>query len=130
MNDAYAERLMRQYRAKQAAKRAEDAKRRACPVCRREMSGTHYYEHRRSRDHILPREWGGRDVMWPGADGASRNIRVMCASCNSRLATSGHCIGAMACIMAVCRDDAADFFAVYHRWQMGKVRMTISPRGV
>jgi hypothetical protein len=129
MDNATEARIMRLYRAREEERRFVRESKRICPMCRHEMNGKHYSDLRRSRDHILPREWGGRDWMWKGEDGATRNIRTMCAGCNSKLATSGHCVGAMACILAVCRDDLADFFTVYHRWGMGKVRESISPRG-
>lgn len=50
----------------------------------------------RTRDHIRPRAWGGAD--------AADNRRYCCQRCNQLRAALGHCIGALACVIAVARD--------------------------
>ena len=95
-----------------------------CPYCRRAMNQPNDLTSRKSRDHILPRTWGGRDKMWPDEQGGfSTNVRTMCAQCNSHRAHVGHCVGAMACIQAVCRDDLQDYRTICRRWGMGKIEV-------
>ncbi len=59
----------------------------------RVLDGVNRHQKRRSFDHIFPREWGGKD--------AADNFRVSCQDCNEFRAECGHCVGAMACVLAV-----------------------------
>ncbi len=68
-----------------------------CPVCDRIYDWPSKGMLRRpSRDHIIPRAWGGQEYM----NGLS-NLRVMCQECNSLRAMCGHCLGALAALRAV-----------------------------
>lgn len=53
--------------------------------------------YRRSRDHILPQERGGRDLLY----GDVINIVIMCQACNEIRAAAGHCWAMVACAVAV-----------------------------
>lgn len=51
-----------------------------------------------SRDHIIPREWGGMDTLWWDESGEVRNVKPACVKCNQLRARCGHCVGAMAAV--------------------------------
>ena len=72
---------------------------------------------RRSRDHILPRERGGALLNMQGI----RNMRTMCASCNSGLAECFHCIAAYACVRTVAADTNASVREVMNLWEMARL---------
>lgn len=52
-----------------------------------------------TRDHIIPRAWGGSDRLWH-PDGP-QNIRMICQDCNHLRGQVGHCVGAMAALRAL-----------------------------
>ncbi len=90
-----------------------------CPLCSSKYAGEGHSLHhpmRRSRDHILPRIRGGVFRMY----GDTRNLRQMCQRCNERLAKSGFCIGAYACIDSVAKDISKAYGYVHKLWHMGK----------
>lgn len=65
-----------------------------CPYCKNPMSPSRKpAQQSRTRDHILPREWGGTD--------AADNIRKVCTTCNGLRALAAHCVGVLACARAV-----------------------------
>lgn len=73
--------------------------------------------HRRSRDHILPVEWGGRNTI----AGDTRNIVVICQACNGRRASCLHCWALAACIQAVATVTHRPFMQIYREWHVGRV---------
>ena len=79
-----------------------------CPYCGSLMGG-YGQPHSRSRDHIVPRAWGGPN--------RSDNIRIVCARCNLLRGEAGHCIGALACAHAVAGDWRATEW-VLRRWRL------------
>lgn len=63
-----------------------------CPYCR-------LFVDRLTRDHIIPRAWGGTDRLW--WDRSISNVRMCCERCNSLRGELGHCVGAMAAIRTI-----------------------------
>ena len=59
--------------------------------------------------------------------GDTRNRRIICRGCNTRLGTCGHCVGALGCIYAVAAPNG-DAGAVIWRWGMGAVATAIPGR--
>lgn len=97
-----------------------------CVYCSRPMvggaKGSHNTHVRRySRDHIFPVEWG----LVPDPDAI--NIRICCQECNSLRGNVGHCIGAMACVMAVARTERQGAHLVARRWGMYRAASLITP---
>jgi hypothetical protein len=76
--------------------------------------------HRMSKDHILPRHWGGG-----GVGKYARNTRWICQECNNHRAACGHCVGALACVQQVASESCISVSAVLRRWKMGKVAALI-----
>jgi hypothetical protein len=75
-----------------------------CPLCGVKMiSGDprRMYPQTRSRDHILPKRDGHGSHVY----GDTRNIRIVCQSCNGLLDRLGQCPGAVACWIAVTRRE-------------------------
>jgi len=62
-----------------------------------------------SRDHIIPKEWGGRDRLWWDDTETVRNVAPSCVPCNRLRGECGHCVGAMAAMTRLppWRRDAA-----------------------
>lgn len=81
-----------------------------CAYCRRPMTRRPNERLSRSRDHVLPREWGGRD-RWD-------NYRVVCRDCNSFRAQAGHCVGVMACALTVARDNDKSARNTLREWRL------------
>lgn len=81
-----------------------------CPVC------GDLYQRRGARavtrDHILPREYGGADRM----RGDTGNIRWMCGACNMLRAMGGHCLLAAVCAIIVGRATGRRPHLVMHEW--------------
>lgn len=67
---------------------------------------------RRSKDHILPREHGGTDII----HGDVRNTEIMCQTCNEFRANSAHCWALLACARAVARRQHIGVGKVLRRW--------------
>jgi hypothetical protein len=70
-----------------------------CPLCGVEMirgGNRRMYPQTRSRDHILPKRDGHGSHIY----GDTRNIRIVCQSCNGLLDRLGQCPGAVACYLA------------------------------
>ncbi len=91
-----------------------------CPLCGVTMTVPSHRPSAVSRDHILPRERGGRFVI----HGDTRNRRLICVGCNGRLGTCGHCVGALACVYAVSGPTSP--LAVIQAWGMGVVASSIT----
>ncbi len=101
---------------------------RDCPLCKIPMTILHVdglgARRRMSKDHILPRAWGGGRLGLIAV-----NIRWICQQCNQHLAACGHCIGALACIQQVAAESCVSFSNVYKSWRMGVVSSRIvSPK--
>jgi hypothetical protein len=94
-----------------------------CPICHVRM--TTYGDDGISRDHILPRSWGGLFEMFGGV----RNKRIMCRRCNVQLATCGHCIGALACLRSVALAQDVPPSRLIRKWCMGVVAAGIPSPG-
>jgi hypothetical protein len=73
----------------------------------RMLDDAHRHLLRKSNDHILPREWGGQDEP--------DNFRVSCQECNELRARCGHCVGALACVIAVA-DNRSRLPILISRW--------------
>ena len=75
-------------------------------------------ERRLSRDHILPRHWGGQDLLY----GDVRNLRDMCRHCNTWRGIFGHCLGALACARAASkRLGGGSLRSVARLWRVSNV---------
>ena len=94
-----------------------------CPICHVRM--TTDGDDGISRDHILPRSWGGLFEMFGGV----RNKRIMCRRCNVQLATCGHCIGALACLRSVALAQDVPLSRLIRKWRMGVVAAGIRSPG-
>lgn len=93
-----------------------------CPMCDREMQPSYKNEERykASRDHILPRKFGGRSWMYGQAPNNAacddwkswgvRNYRIMCQECNSLLNLCGQCVGALAAFRDVADATGKDIW--------------------
>lgn len=81
-----------------------------CPLCGNRYIDDGKNRRRRTRDHILPRVRGK-------LPGDIRNLRAMCASCNSFLSACGHCVGTYACIATVSKDMHHRFGFVLRLWK-------------
>lgn len=77
-----------------------------------------------SKDHILPREWGGRELH-----NIANNIRWCCQTCNNHRAAAGHCLGALACVREVARDTHHPINLVMRQWGMASVVLQIRVPG-
>lgn len=102
---------------------------RRCPYCRGLMLLTERGERndprRMSRDHILPRQWGGARL-----DGIANNRRFVCQHCNQMRAAVGHCVGALACVRVVAEDRCVLLREVLREWKMHeKVAQIRIPEG-
>ena len=88
-----------------------------CPYCKRPMTSGKKVNNptRASRDHILPRQWGGLD-SW-GTEHAPRNLRWCCQECNNLRAAVGHCIGALACLATV-TPHKASWLVIAQQWRL------------
>lgn len=64
-----------------------------CPMCRGIMRPWRAAGLNPSVDHINPRAWGGNN--------STENLRLMCRQCNSLRGSVSHCLGALACVLAV-----------------------------
>lgn len=103
-----------------------------CPLCgasmvlSHEVGRAHRYDHphRMSRDHILPREWGGALL-----GRIARNTRWCCQECNRDRASCGHCVGAMACARAVAKDRGVHLHDLLRLWGMAQVILQIKVPG-
>jgi hypothetical protein len=89
-----------------------------CPYCRCGMQRRRHRPgsidpHRRTRDHIRPKAWGGSD--------SADNIRDVCRRCNEQRAVCGHCIGALACARAVACSRHASVASVIRQWRFAVV---------
>lgn len=78
---------------------------------------------RLSRDHILPVEWGG-DNTW-GDENAPRNYRWCCQECNNLRGSIGHCVGALACVIAVARTSRQTTLFVAKGWGLQRMATLI-----
>lgn len=103
------------------------ASRSKCPVCRRQFTGTG--DAQRTRDHIMPIVWGGSASFY-GAGVVDRNTRPMCARCKSLRGQVGHCVGALACILAVACDEALPARQVMRRWKFALARPAIGRKAM
>lgn len=97
---------------------------RNCPLCKLAMTVLHVNgvgaRRRMSKDHILPRVWGG------GRLGViAVNTRWVCQECNQQRAACGHCVGALACVRTVASESCVPVSAVMRHWKMGTVAQTI-----
>lgn len=89
-------------------RRRRDAMRgRNCPQCRKPMTS---HNRRPTRDHIKPREFGGLSIP--------ENIRIVCSDCNGLRALAGHCVGALACALAVANEMRIAPLHVILRWRL------------
>ena len=98
-----------------------------CPRCDEPMpAGTPLTSHpnRRSVDHILPLEYGGKNMI----HGDVRNTQIMCQHCNSMRALHFHCWALWVCVKTVAQDEGVKPITVYRRWGLGKLRakMTVT----
>lgn len=82
-----------------------------CPVCRRR---THAQARdpgqRPTIDHIIPKAWGGRDLVG--------NRRMLCHRCNELRGTTMHCVAALACAFAIERDFLIPVNTVIRSWRL------------
>lgn len=92
-----------------------------CPRCNRPYNND---ARRISADHILPKERGGKLVMF----GDVRNSAPMCQECNGWRAACGHCWGLAACIAAVVAETGLSRAKVYQKWQTGRVVQGVALR--
>jgi hypothetical protein len=78
-----------------------------------------------TRDHILPRAWGGRLIIHDDVS----NWRWMCRRCNGRRAAAGHCLAALACIEAIAETEIPDwaFHEAMTRTGMHAVTRAVAP---
>lgn len=81
-----------------------------------------YARRRMSKDHIMPRAWGGGRVSL-----IANNFRWVCQECNQQRAACGHCVGALACVRQVAAETCVSISAVIKHWRMGAVAQTIVP---
>lgn len=82
-----------------ARQQSRDAGRR-CQYCRIDVTPTTQAERFHATvDHIVPQSHGGRDFL--------ENLKLACGTCNKDRAITEHCIGAMACAVAVVGRDPA-----------------------
>ncbi len=58
----------------------------------------------------MPKEWGGNDHF--------DNFRIVCQDCNSLRARAGHCLGALACVVAVAQSMRIKPLHVINRWRL------------
>jgi hypothetical protein len=56
----------------------------------------------------------------------ARNIRPCCQYCNTIRATCGHCVGALACVLDVARNEAVPPKRILRRWRMGLLARSIA----
>lgn len=77
---------------------------------------------RKTRDHVLPKCWGGTDLL----HGDTKNTKDACSRCNGLRAKAGHCVGALAAARAVCFSTAQSEESVLHTWEHRK-RVNGSP---
>lgn len=71
---------------------------------------------RRSRDHILPQVWGGKDRIY----GDTRNTVEICQTCNGFRAACGHCWAIAACVDAVAADRMVPREVIALAWKLGQ----------
>lgn len=76
---------------------------------------------RMSKDHILPRAWGGGKLSL-----IAINTRWICQECNQQRAACGHCVGALACVRQVATESCVAVSTVLRRWRMGTVAESIA----
>jgi hypothetical protein len=69
-----------------------------------------------TRDHILPKERGGKLLM----HGDTRNARIICAACNYLLGACFHCVGVAACVRSVAADERQNPYRVIRAWGISK----------
>jgi hypothetical protein len=85
-----------------------------CPVCSRAY--TLAGDALMTRDHIMPVVWGGSASFY-GIGIVDRVTRRMCHRCNSYRGAVGHCIGALACVLAVAGDECIKPSIIIRRWR-------------
>lgn len=90
-----------------------------CPVCRREFTRTG--DAIKTRDHIMPVAWGGSTSFYGAGGMVDRKTRPMCARCNCLRGSVGHCIGALACAIAVANTECAPVPKIIRRWGFSRV---------
>ncbi len=81
-----------------------------CRMVARNRRGKQPWEQCPTRDHILPREWGGRTTP--------DNLRWCCRRCNQNRVYTGHCVGALACVYAVAKSSGRSTLHVTQRWRL------------
>ena len=87
-----------------------------CPMCGWPMVvRDHGHQGRRSEDHILPRQRGGKRVLF----GDVRNIRIICQDCNGQLQACNHCRGMLACVRDIARQEGVRVGVIMRRWKLG-----------
>ncbi len=89
-----------------------------CPVCFRQFASAG--DAKMTRDHIMPRTWGGSSSFY-GLGIVDRITRKMCARCNALRGATGHCVGALACALAVANDECVPANLIIRRWKFSSV---------
>jgi hypothetical protein len=79
----------------------------ACPMCRGLMRPWRAAGLNPSVDHIVPRAWKG--------DNSIENLRLMCRECNTLRGSVDHCVGALACVLAVAKPSGAA--RIWAKWR-------------
>lgn len=106
-----------------ALRKAESAPRSRCPYCgcRMIIGGRFPQDRQRTRDHIMPRDWGGNDHL--------DNLRPCCRRCNENRARCGHCVGALACVLVVAEGPGSSQSArqIIRRWNLRTPKPDFAP---
>lgn len=84
-----------------------------CPYCKRRMLTSkrdRLNPLERTKDHILPKSWGGKDDY--------SNIRLCCRRCNALRAGAGHCHTVVMLAWSVARDTKHRPEEILRRWKL------------